>query len=111
MRVSVASSSSGWGGWSIKKTYLLAFGQVKNWKRFILSILFTLTDIQLGWSRSWNEILRHVKDWKWHLLLLRGAGLMLEVGVSVSSERRLLGHLALECRSVSSTLKLLPIEG
>ena len=107
VRVSVASGSWGCGS-IVKKTSLLAFCQVKDGKRFIWSVLL-LTDVDLDWSRTWDEILRHVKDWE--LLFLGGASLMLEVSLSLSSERPLLVQLVFDCWGVSSILELLGLEG
>lgn len=79
MRVGVASSC--WSGRSVEHVWMLALGQVEHWKWFIYDILL---NIQLGWSRCRNEVLRHVENWS--LARLGKAGSLFERRVMDSTE-------------------------
>jgi len=57
----------------------------------VVNILFS--EIQLCWSRSWNEIFAHIKIWR--LLLWNEARSLLEWSIVIPGERRLLLHLVL----------------
>ena len=103
MRVSVASS--GWCSWLVKQSVLLAFSQIKHWEGFTEDIF--LSNIQLCWSRSWNEVLRHVENWI--LLLLNEVRSLLKWCIGMTHERCLLAHLASEGRPVV-VLHLLALE-
>ena len=80
-----------WSGWTVKEwmVVMLALSQVKNRQVFVVNIL--LSNIQLCWSRAWNESFAHIENWR--LLLWDEARSLLEWSIVIPGERRLLLHL------------------